>query len=112
MSPMVNNVLVGFQLVINFATVITLLYTLVKFTMRPTDTLKERVDAIELWQKDTDRRLKEGTQHFLSIDEGNAVTQQALLAIMDASISGNNVDELREARTELYEYITKRRKNG
>lgn len=109
-SEMVTNILTAFQLFINFATICTLLYTLVRFTQKPTENLKSRVDELETWKTEVDRRLDNGNDRFNAYDEGNAVIQQALLAIMDAIISGDNVEELKKARTELYEYNTRRRK--
>lgn len=112
MNPeIVSNILTAFQLFINFATICTLLYTLVRFTQKPTENLKSRVDELETWKTEVDRRLSSGNDHFNAIDEGNAVTQQALLAIMDSIVSGDNVEEMKKARSELYEYITRRRKH-
>ena len=111
MNPIVDHIMTAFQLFINFATIVTLLYTLLKFTQKPADNMKSRLEALEKWQGEVDRRLIHGDDHFNVIDEGNAVTQQALLAIMDANINGNNVEELKKARAELYEYITSRHKH-
>jgi len=111
MNPIVDHIMTAFQLFINFATIITLLYTLLKFTQKPADNMRSRLESLEKWQVEVERRLTRGDEHFTAMDEGNAVTQQALLALMDANISGNNVEELKKARAELYEYITSRRKH-
>ena len=122
MQSIVSNLMTGFQLFINFATICTLLYTLTKFMSKPADTMKERIEALEEWKDDIEqrvkqreeeinRRLKTGSDHFDSIDEGNAVTQQALLAIMDSTINGDNKEELKKARQRLYDYLSKRREH-
>ena len=66
----------------------------------------ERLLKLEIWKEDVDRRLETGNAHFTSIDEGNKVTQQSLLAIMDTLINGDAKEELKRQRTNLYNYLT------
>lgn len=72
----------------------------------PEATQNERISALEKWREDVDRRLETGNQHFTSIDEGNRVTQRAILALMSHAINGNDIDKLKDARNELENYLT------
>lgn len=101
----IKNVSQVLALVIQCATIITLIYTLVKFTQKPTDTLTERVGAIEKWKEETDRRLETGSTHFDEIDRGNRATQEAILALIDHAIDNNHTDKLIEAKDNLQKYL-------
>lgn len=45
-----------------------------------------------------------------NITEGNAVMQKALLALLSNAIDGNNINEMKDARSELQEYLIERKK--
>lgn len=92
-------------LVIQCATIITLIYTLIRFAGRPTASLNERIKALENWQRDIDKRIANGDKHFEQIDEGNRVTQEALLALIDHAIDSNHSDKLIEAKDKLNQYL-------
>lgn len=104
-----------FQLLISFATICTLIYTFAKFTQKPTDTLRERIDNLEQraddmdkWAENIERRLHEGVEHFIALDEANKVTQQALLALLDNALGNDDGTELKKARNKLYEHLSER----
>lgn len=93
------------SLVIQAATVITLIYTFVKFAGKPNATLNERLTKLEHWQEEVTRRLDKGSEHFDSIDEGNRVTQEAILALIDHAIDNNHTEKLVEAKDSLQKYL-------
>lgn len=87
-------------------------YTVFKFSKKPTDDLEHRVGYLENWARDTDKRLHTGAEHFALNDEGQKVTQAALLAIIDALIGMDGIKdssktELLKQKSALYEYLTK-----
>ena len=45
-----------------------------------------------------------------NITEGNGVMQKALLALLSNAIDGNNINEMKDARSELQEYLIERKK--
>ena len=104
----IDNISTWLQLIITVGAVVTLLMTVSRAAQRPNKTQDERLDALEKWKTDVENRLEAGTSHFDSIDEGNTVVQNSLLAIMDALISGNNKAELQKQRNNMYEYLTKK----
>ena len=62
------------------------------------DALEKKVDKFaEFFDRDN-KRLN-------SLDEGNRVTQQALLALMSHAINGNDVDKLSRAKDDLESYL-------
>ena len=108
MPPEVTALVTVLQLIISGATVITLIYALVKFMGTPNRSQNARLDALEEWKKNVDARLSTGDDHFHEIDEGNRITQTAILALMKHAINGNDVDSLKDAEKKLEEYLVKK----
>lgn len=104
----VSQVITALQLIISSATVITLIYGLMKFAGSPNRSQNKRLDELETWQKQVERRLSTGDEHFKEIDNGNRITQKAILALMKHAINGNDVDELRKAERSLEEYLVEK----
>lgn len=100
-------------LAIQCSTLITVIYTFVKFTQKPTADLDTRVSELEQWMRTTDERLQQGNVHFKANDESNRVTQNALFAIMDAmgqmdSVPPSAREEIQQRKKDLMDYLTDR----
>lgn len=80
----------------------------IKAAKAPNTEQGERLDALEKWREDVDRRLENGSQHFRSLDEGSRVTQLALLALLDHGIDGNNIQQMQHAKEELQNHLINR----
>lgn len=93
------------SLIIQVATIITLIYALYKFAGRSTASINEWRKEIEDWRKEVNKRLDNGNNHFNQIDEGNRVTQEAMLALIDHAIDQNHTDKLIEAKDALQKYL-------
>ena len=96
------------QLIVLIGSVVALLRTLAATAKAPEQTQNNRLDAVEKRLDKVEERLEDGNQHFASLDDGSTITQQCILAMMDAQISGDNVDELKKQRTSLYDYLSKK----
>lgn len=89
---------------------------LVKSTKQPTNNLEERVSLIEKKLEfeikatfaEYDARFGRDKQKIEAIEEGNKVTQQALLELLKHSIDGNNIEGLEKAESRLREYLINR----
>lgn len=73
---------------------------------KPMTEVTEKIKALEEWRDKVNTRLENGNRHFDDIDASNRAIQKALLALMDSSIDGNNIDELKKARKDLYTFMT------
>lgn len=104
----VSQVITALQLIISSATVITLIYGLIKFAGTPNRSQNQRLDALETWKDKVDSRLKMGDDHFKAIDDGNRITQKAILALMKHAINGNDIDDLKKAEKSLEEYLVEK----
>lgn len=80
----------------------------VKVAKAPNTELGERMDSLEEWRKEVDRRLDKYSQHFSTLDDGSRVTQLALLALLDHGIDGNNIQQMQHAKEELQNHLINR----
>ena len=68
----------------------------------------ERLEALEEWKAEVDRKLLRDHDHLITIDEGNRVTQRALLALLAHGIDGNNIEQMQHAKEELQDLLINR----
>jgi hypothetical protein len=68
----------------------------------------ERINALETWRAEVDRKLNADHGHLIAIDDGNRVTQRALLALLDHGIDGNNIEQMQHAKEELQDHLINR----
>ena len=80
----------------------------VKAAKAPNDQQNKRLDDLEEWRREVDRRLINDNQHLNAIDDGSRVTQRALLALLDHGIDGNNIDQMQQAKKELQNHLINR----
>lgn len=93
------------QLVILVASVLALMKTAGQAMSKPNQTQNDRLDALEEWKVHVETRLNDGNSHFDQIDKGTRITQEALLALMQHAINGNDVDKLKNAKDKLESYL-------
>lgn len=80
----------------------------VKAAKAPNQRQDERLKALEDWRQEVDRKLEADLKHLESIDEGNRATQQAILALLDHGIDGNNIEQMQHAKEMLQNYLINR----
>lgn len=80
----------------------------VKAAKAPNEKLGGRVGDLEKWRREVDERLLRGNTHFDTIDEGNRVTQRALLALLGHGIDGNNTEQMKQAKEALETHLINR----
>lgn len=67
--------------------------------------ISKKIDSIEARLKIHEEYFNNDNRRISAIEEGNRVTQKALLALMSHAINGNNIDELKKAENTLREYL-------
>lgn len=82
--------------------------TAVKAAKAPNEQQNSRLDALEEWKRDVDRKLLNDNNHLNAIDEGARVTQRALIALLEHGIDGNNIKQMQAAKTELQNHLINR----
>lgn len=74
----------------------------------PNNEQNARLDALEKWRETVDRKLTNDNGRLESLDDGNRVTQRALLALLDHGIDGNNIEQMQRAKEELQTHLINR----
>ena len=74
----------------------------------PNDVQDARLTVLEKKMEDVEKRLEAGDDHFKTLDNGNRVTQLALLALLDHGIDGNNITQMQHAKEELQNHLINR----
>ena len=77
----------------------------VKAAKVPNDQQNDRLNALEDWRKEVDRKLDRDNDRLRDIDSGNRVTQRALLALLDHGIDGNNINQMQDAKEALQDHL-------
>lgn len=107
------------SIVISCATIITLFYTLYKFSRKPHDSLEQRHDELEkkvekhdLRLDDIEESLLKGNDRFREQEETNATFKSVMLAFVNFEIAYcrntgyEDNQDLLDAKIELSEYLT------
>lgn len=68
----------------------------------------ERLDKMEKHLEEVDSYLAKDKKRLDSLEDGNRVTQRALLALLDHSIDGNNIKQMQEAKDALQNHLINR----
>lgn len=74
----------------------------------PNERQDKRLSALEDHMKEVDEYLALDKRRLDTMDEGNRVTQRALLALLAHGIDGNNVEQMEKAKTALEEHLINR----
>jgi hypothetical protein len=87
------------------------LLALARGVRSPIEGTNARLDSLERWREEVERKLERDHDRLREIDESISVTQRAILALLDHGIDGNNVEGMRDAKEELNTHLTSRRRN-
>lgn len=97
---------------ITIAAAVTIVINAFKKLKEPENVQNQKLKEMDERMKTFEDRLKKHEEYFnndnkrlLAIEEGNRVTQKAILALMSHAINGNDIDKLKEAENSLREYL-------
>lgn len=79
-----------------------------KAAKAPNEAQDERLQELEAWRKVVDQALARDLHRFEALDEGERVSQRALLALLDHGIDGNNIDQMQHAKEVLQNHLINR----
>lgn len=71
----------------------------------PSKKIEERLAAVERAIEEHKNFFASDKRRLETIEEGNRVTQKAILALLSHGIDGNDVEAMRVAKSELQEYL-------
>lgn len=90
------------------ATAVTVIVKVIQKMRQPEKSQNERLDELEKEVKHFKDLFDNDNKRLNELEEGNRVTQQALLALLSHSINGNDTDKLTKARDDLQAYLISR----
>lgn len=76
-----------------------------KAAKAPANEQNARIDALEEWKSEVDRKLNRDNDRLINIYESNRLTQKAILALLDHGIDGNNTEQMKHAKEELQDHL-------
>ena len=79
-----------------------------KAAKAPNTRQDERLHDLEEWRKEVDAKLNRDKDHFDSLEAGNRAYCQALLALLDHGIDGNNIEQMQHAKESLQQHLINR----
>jgi predicted negative regulator of RcsB-dependent stress response len=80
-----------------------------KAAAEPTKKLETRVESLEnIVKNEYERRFQSDLRRIEVLEEGNRITQKALLALLGHAKDGNNTKQLEDAENDLKEYLINR----
>lgn len=94
--------------IVVIAGAMTVIVNLITKATAPNKTQNARLDAIELRLDRHDELFKNDLNRFEGLEEGNRVTQRAILALLSHGIDGNDIEGLRKAKDDLQQYLIER----
>lgn len=107
-----QQVLESMQTAITIMTVLNLAWTIgniisviVTKVKSPNVRQDERITSLETRTDQIEKHLDNDNKRLQEIEKGNRITQQSILALMRHAIDGNNIDQLREAESNMQEYL-------
>lgn len=87
------------------AAAIGVIVAAVKKAKSPNQKQNERLDKLEQRMDKHDELLGNDHVRLQNIENGNRVTQRALLALLRHGIDGNDIDSMKKAESELQQYL-------
>ncbi len=78
---------------------------------RPREEIENRISACEKAIEEHNRFFDNDKHRLESIEDGNRVTQKAILALLSHGIDGNDMDAMRTARDELQDFLINQHAN-
>lgn len=84
------------------------LVKLVQVIKAPNAEQDRQLAELKEWRKGVDIKLANDNQRLNAKDEGDRVTQLALLALLAHGIDGNHQSQMEDAKKELEKYLIKK----
>lgn len=71
----------------------------------PGQKTQDRIKALEDKSEKYDEFFRKDKERLDAIEEGNRVTQKAILALLSHGIDGNDVESMKKAKEELQQFL-------
>ena len=87
---------------------VAVIIKIIQTAKKPNDDQNERIAKLEERVAKHDELFSKDNDRLEVIENGNRVTQRALLALLDHGLDGNNVEQMRKAKEDLQQHLIER----
>lgn len=94
--------------IVSVSAAITVIIKVVQKAKAPEKTQNERIDSLEKWREKVDTMFDNDNKRLKALEEGNRITQEALLALLGHAKDGNNKEQIAKAEEDLQKYLIHR----
>ena len=77
----------------------------IKAAKAPGDEIREELAELQEWRKGVDRKLGSDQKELKGMHDAHQAIFQALLALLDHGIDGNNIKQMEAAKTEVRNHL-------
>ena len=76
-----------------------------KAAKAPNDDQNDRLDALEKWKQEVDRKLNSDNGQLKELNRGLHALYRSNLALLDHGLDGNNIEQMKSAKAELLDQL-------
>lgn len=91
--------------IVSVSAAVTVIAKVIQKAKAPEKTQNERISNLEKRVDVIDQHLDSDNKRLKKLEEGNRVTQQAILALLSHALNGNDLDSLQKAKNRLEDYL-------
>ena len=91
--------------IVSVSAAVAVIIKVVQKAKAPEKTQNERIDKLEKKVEKFEQLFDNDNKRLQKLEEGNRVTQQAILALLSHALNGNDVDSLQKAKAKLEDYL-------
>lgn len=91
--------------IITVSAAIAVIFKAYQVLKKPEKTQDERITTLENEVGELKKYLDNDNKRLKTLEEGNRVTQQAILALLSHALNGNDIESLKEAKDKLQNYL-------
>lgn len=92
--------------IVSVSAAIAVIVKVVQKAKAPEKNQNERIDKLEKEMEKFKQFFDNDNRRLRKLEDGNIVTQQALLALLSHALNGNDMDSLKRAKEHLESYLT------
>lgn len=92
--------------IVSVSAAIAVIVKVVQKAKAPEKNQNERIEKLEKEMEKFKQFFENDNRRLRKLEDGNIVTQQALLALLSHALNGNDMDSLKKAKEHLESYLT------
>lgn len=100
-----ENVLVIASAIVLIANALEKVFHAVRVARAPETTQNERITDLEDRVKKVEDKLENDKKQIAIIRDGNHVLTKGMFALLEHGINGNNIDQMKDAKHDVEEYL-------